>query len=454
MPHKLLPVMLLTLAAAASIARADATIDQILPFNPSEDSVRILSSVSGADGVKLTAKITPWRKSDVIWSGPIEAGQVLEHLHVEPWSPGSPNLYELAVTASLDGKPVDSKTVRFGFRKIESKGGHIYLNGHPIFLRGLAINPTGRTIPDDVGNSRQFAYDYVKYMKGQHLNLIRVNEPNQDWFDVCDELGMMLDQGFYGSPPSGMSREEEAKAKALTAVDEAEGKRLPPDFARSMAAYRAEFETYVRHPSIIIYILTNEMPYGKSREAAAVHDFLTRAFDVLSQWDHTRLYIGNAGYGAGHEGDINDVHRYWGWYYNSFLTYYNIRDPHLFGESEKNQPFTFSECVGNFTGPTGAYNYIEKKQLASAMGWTGQALDQAKAAQAYQRFVVRQATESFRRMREINPRISGIMPFTICFHNWRGIRSFAEMKPTAAAEQFGISYQPVLLSWEHWQPNV
>src|SRR4051812_45358550 len=116
MPHKLLPVMFLTLAAAASIAPAAVRIQHVLPFTPSEDSVHILTSVSGAIGVKLSAKITPWRKSDVIWSGPIEAGQIVEHLHVQPWSPGSPNLYELAVTATLDGKPVDSKAVRFGFR--------------------------------------------------------------------------------------------------------------------------------------------------------------------------------------------------------------------------------------------------------------------------------------------------------------------------------------------------
>jgi hypothetical protein len=266
---------------------------------------------------------------------------------------------------------------------------------------------------------------------------------------------MMVYQGFYGSPPSGMTRDEERSARALEAVDEAEGKRIPPDFSRSMRAYQDEFETYVKHPSIIIYVLSNEMPY-KGKDAPAVHDFLTRAFDHLSKWDQTRLYIGNAGYGEGHEGDLNDVHRYWGWYYNSFLTFLNLRDAKLFGDYEKGQPLTFSECIGNFTGPSRAYNYIEKKQLASALGWTGTAPanEQAGRAQAYQRFSVAQVTESFRRMRSINPRISGIMPFTITFRNWRGIKSFAEMQPTAAADQFGTSYQPVLLSWENWTPQV
>jgi hypothetical protein len=195
------------------------------------------------------------------------------------------------------------------------------------------------------------------------------------------------------------------------------------------------------------------MPY-KEQAGAEVHQFLTQAYDRLAQWDRTRLYIGNAGYGEGHEGDINDVHRYWGWYYNSFLTYLNLRDGKLFGDRAKNQPFTFSECVGCFTGPTGAWNYIERKQLAAGLGWTGHATDQPAEAQAYQGFMNKQAIEIFRRMRAVNARVSGLMPFTITFHNWRGIKSFDQMVPTAASKQFGVSYHDVLLSFEHWQPNV
>ena len=442
------------LCVLARVCAAAITIDKALPFTPTTDSVRIEVNASGdgAADAKLTGTITPWQKKEVVWQGPIKPGQTIDHLKVQPWSPGSPNLYELTVTATPKAGEAVSKTVRFGFRQVESRDGHVILNGHPIFLRGLAINPPGRTVPETTTADRKFAYDYIKYLKSQNLNLIRCSDASDLWFEVCDELGMMVYQGFYGSPPTGMSKEEEASARLETQA-EGEGKRLPKNFDRSVAAYKAEFETYVHHPSIVIYILSNEMPYrGKTGEE--VHQFLSRAYDVLSKWDRTRLYIGNAGYGEGHEGDINDVHRYWGWYYNSFATYYNVRDPKLFGDPEKNQPFTFSECVGNFTGPNGAYNLIERKQLAAAMTWVGYDLADSDEAQAYQAFMTKQATESFRRMRAVNPRISGLMPFTITFHNWRGVTSFDQMKPTAAAKQFGVSYQPVLLSFENWQPNV
>ena len=449
----------------ASPVRAAVTIDKVLPFTPAIDGVRILTTLKGDERkdttVELRALITPAGKKDEIWRGAfgraeIKAGstptfeKTLEKLPVDLWSPATPNLYELTVVITQNGKTVATKTARFGFRTVESLNGNIHLNGRPIFLRGLAINPPGRTVPDAVGESRQFAYDYVKYLRGQNVNIIRLEHDNQDWFDVCDELGMMVYQGFYGSPPTGLTREEEQK---LADQDEAEGKRLPKDFERSFNEYKDRFETYLRHPSVVIYVLSNEMPY-KREAGEQVHAFLSRMYDRLRQWDSTRLYIGNAGYGEGREGDINDVHRYWGWYYNTFLTYYNLRDSKLFGEENRRQPFTFSECVGNFTGPDGAYNCIERKQLAAALNWTGTGENQPELAQAYQAFMVREACESFRRMRAVNPRISGIMPFTITFHNWRGIKSFSQMKPTAAARQLGVSYQPVLLSWENWQPHL
>src|SRR5205807_1421547 len=196
--------------------------------------------------------------------------------------------------------------------------------------------------------------------------------------------------------------------------------------------------------SIVIYILANELPVSGAR-GKAFHDFLTSAYATLKQWDPRRLFIANAGYGEGREGDICDVHRYWGWYYNTFLTYYNLRDQNLFGDSVKEQPLTFTECVGSFTGSTGEFNSIVRKQLGAQLSWTGHSASQREDALNYQSFMVKQATESFRRLRPINSRLSGIMPFTILFYNWSGIQSFEQMMAKPAMDQMAISYQPVLL---------
>jgi hypothetical protein len=326
---------------------------------------------------------------------------------------------------------------------------------------------------------------------------------------------MMVYQGQYGSP-----------------LEATPGKSRPPNnFETSLAAYKNLFSTYASHPSVVVYVLSNELPVSGSR-GKAFHDFLTRACAELKTWDPTRLYIGNAGYGEGREGDICDVHRYWGWYYNTFLTFYNLRDPNLFttgpgsilrgraqsGDNEDDaprsrrnsdqserspspqlrsagkqpnvapsplggasvgiksdpaasvgfldqtpglakpstgpQPLTFSECVGNFTGPLGEYNIVLRKQLGAQLNWTGHAADQRQDALDYQSFAIDQIAETFRRLRPLNPHISGLMPFTILFYNWSGITNFAQMRAKPAADALARAYQPVLLSWENWTPQV
>ena len=442
--------MILVLAAARASA---AQIEKVLTF-PQAQSVRVVCTLSSEvplRDVQLSGRIVDASNRE-LWRGPLGAGspgpqqpstleRSIEGLKPQLWSPATPVLYELTVTASQQGRELAQKKVRFGFRSFTSENGQFHLNGKPIFLRGLAINPPGRTIPEKVGHSRAFAQDYVRFLKQHNLNIIRLEPASQVWFDVCDELGMMVFQGPYGAPPTGDPNDPPTKDSPAK------------NFDRSIEGYKQIFEEYLHHPSIVIYVMSNELPYTGSR-GEAWHDYLTRAHARLKEWYPEQLFIGNAGYGEGREGDINDVHRYWGWYYNTFLTYYNLRDPKLFGEVEKNQPLTFSECVGAFTGPLGSFNLIERKQLGAQLNWTGYSDRQVEDAQAYQAFIVKHATESFRRMRPINHRLSGIMPFTIAFHHWRGIESFQQMKPTAGMKQFGVSYQPVLLSWEMWTPQV
>lgn len=464
-----------TLAAllAHAGAAAEVKIDKLLPF-ATDRGVRVQAHVTGEAGVELSGKIVPAGGGAVLWEGAIGAADAkglveknVDGLQPKLWSPGSPTLYKLTVTAKRTGREVATQTVRFGFRSVAARDGHVWLNGHPIFLCGIAINPPERDIPEALGYDPKFVHDYVAYLRSQHVNIIRMtftlkDDPRQQvWFDACDELGMMVDQGNYASPPTG----EPGKKGSGPAVDPEEqpdafagkgsSKRTTPqNFDASIAEYEKVFETYARHPSIIIYILANELP-GPVGSNAAWHEYLTKAYDRLHAWDPSRIFIGNAGYGLGREGDINDVHRYWGWYYNSFLTYYNLRDTvGLFGESTDKQPFTFSECVGSFTSPLGSFNAIYRKQLAAQLGWTGHSPDQKADSLAYQSFMVKHALESFRTMREQNHRISGLMPFTILFYNWEGIHSFADMKAKPAMEQMGVSYQPVLLSWENWTPNV
>ncbi len=211
------------------------------------------------------------------------------------------------------------------------------------------------------------------------------------------------------------------------------------------------------HPSLMVYAMTNETPFVGTR-ALEWEKFLAYAFGELKKWDETRVYIANAGYGYGKTGDICDIHRYWGWYYSSPYTFLNIRDNSKIVPFPKTgQPITFTECVGNYTGPDGRYNQTPAhKNPSSQLAWTGHERQdlQAQLADVHQSFTFKQATESFRQLRSINPELSGVFPFTILFYNWDTIEKFADMKPKPVTDQVKISYQPVLLSWECWTTNV
>lgn len=381
--------------------------------------------------------------TQMLWEGRMEQVALgeghrfsVKNLSPELWSPTSPRLYELTCTLSDKRKVIERATFRIGFRDFETKDGKLYLNGKPIFLRGIAINPPGRGIPKEVETSRSFAEDYVRFMKSINVNIIRIPD-DQTWYDVCDELGMMVFGGNYSGSVAG--------------------EHPPANYDKGVKWYKnVKFAPIMHHPSLVIYAMTNEVPYT-GEIAQKWINFLSYAHKELRKWDDTRLYIGNAGYGYGQSGDICDLHRYWGWYYASPFTFLNVRDYERITFPNKVQPLTFTECVGNYTGPDGRYNLTPNhKNPVSQMNWTGHAPAslQAQLADEHQCFTFKQATELLRRLRRINTESSGVFPFTIMFRNWHTVKTFGDMDPKPVTNQARISYQPVLLSWEHWQPHA
>lgn len=359
-----------------------------------------------------------------------------ENLLPALWTPTQPRLYYLSITVTDLGKTLQKSTFRVGFRDFETKNGQIFLNGHPLFLRGIAINPPGRGIPEALETSRTFAEEYVRFMKSIHVNIIRIPD-DQTWYDVCDEMGMLVFGGNYSA-----------------AVD---GQSPPKDYDKAVKWYCNEkFGPIMHHPSLVMYALTNEVPFNGEIAKKWVQ-FLDYAFAKLKIWDPSRLYIGNAGYGLGKSGDICDLHRYWGWYYASPFTFLHIRDYDQITFPDKIQPLTFTECVGNYTGPDGRYNLTpDHKNPVSQQNWTGHAPQdqQAQLADEHQCFSFKQATELMRRLRRINPESSGVFPFTILFRNWHTISTFTDMVAKPVAWQAKLSYSPVLLSWENWQTQA
>jgi beta-galactosidase len=421
------------------------------------NSVRVDLTVPKAGelrGATARGKIYSLADESLLWSGDIGSMTVdaqgnahlegkVSNLKAKRWSPQSPSLYRLEVEANAT---THLKTVaRIGFRSVSAKNGQILLNGRPIFLKGNAINPPDRNIPDSLDENPVFIKAYVRYLKSVGVNIIRLTRHSQPWFDVCDELGMMLFQGNYGTPKG-------AKPTAAPSIPLAESIQWYKDDVLGPLA---------NHPSVVVYVLSNEQADKEigylSTGADQVGAFLKTAYDSLHVWDASRVYITNAGYGFGRSGDICDLHRYWGWYYNSFLSFYTMRFPSTCWRTSVAQPMTMTENTGNYTGVDGRFNLVSNtKQPDSQLNWTGHAPDSEQSARAlaYQAWMGGQAIEIFRRSREQNPNLAGLTPFTILFSNWHGITRFEDMKPKPLGAQYKTSYSPVLLSWENWKPQV
>ena len=443
-------------ASSGTAGPASTAEMQVLAFSDTA-SVRFEATVPGGAslvGAPVRGTIQSVADGSVLWSGSLgslvaakdgRATVVHEVTGISPrhWSPSSPSLYRATFHVAHQGT-VAADTIRFGFRKVESRNGRILLNGRPIFLRGNAINPPGRNLPDSLSESPRFAAEYMRYLKSLNVNIIRLTYPSEIWFDAADEQGMMIFQGHYGTPRG---------AKSTSA---------PTDPEWTLQWYRdSVIAPQANHPSVVIYALTNEQAAAEigylSRGHEEVAAFLQRAYEELSAWDDTRLYIGNAGYGFGRAGEICDLHRYWGWYYNSFLSFYEMRDPRICWRTDKVQPMTMTENTGNYTGPDGRYNLVSNtKQPDSQLNWTGHAPDDEQPARAlsYQAWMAGQAIEIYRRLRQENPNLAGLSPFTIAFSNWHGATGVRDLGAKPVTDQYRRSYQPVLLSWESWTPNV
>lgn len=185
--------------------------------------VRITAQPSGSGG-QVDAVITVDRASDdeltveleadgsnargVIPAGERHVTVSLALDSVDRWWPagyGEQPLYEVFVSLLGDGRTLDAISRRVGFRTInwnttpDDRGTPFQLevNGLPVLVKGV------NWIPDDAFPSRvdRARYDQrLSQARGANINLIRVwgggIYESEDFYDVCDELGLLTWQDF------------------------------------------------------------------------------------------------------------------------------------------------------------------------------------------------------------------------------------------------------------------
>lgn len=109
------------------------------------------------------------------------------------WSAEHPNLYTLVFSLKdKQGKIVEARSSKIGFRKIEFKDGELFVNGESTLIYGVNRHDhspkTGKVV------SEELMLKDILLMKKFNINAVRTSHyPNDErWYELCDEYGIYL----------------------------------------------------------------------------------------------------------------------------------------------------------------------------------------------------------------------------------------------------------------------
>ncbi len=110
-----------------------------------------------------------------------------------PWDLRNPNLYRLVAELAADGGLVDRFSTRFGMREFTVENGRFLLNGEPVFLQGVLLQPD-YPITSIVPPAREMMVREITLAKEAGFNLIRahIRPTPPGYLDLTDEMGMLV----------------------------------------------------------------------------------------------------------------------------------------------------------------------------------------------------------------------------------------------------------------------
>jgi hypothetical protein len=252
-------------------------------------ALKITPDVDGG-GVRVevtsgaTAKIDVLDGEQSIASG--KSGELIKIEGAKLWSPDSPHLYNLHITAGDD-----EVASYFGMRKIEvspdeSGVPRIKLNGKEIMQvgpldqgwwpDGLYTAPTDEALKYDLDVTKKLGFNMVR----KHVKV----EP-QRWYYWADKTGFLVWQDM----PNAMAKTPGDWQK---------------QFEREMQAL---IKQHHNSPSIIMWVPLNE---GWGQDGSYGKDGTVRLANWVKQLDPTRLVNNASGWTDSGAGDVHDIHNY------------------------------------------------------------------------------------------------------------------------------------------------
>jgi Glycosyl hydrolases family 2/Glycosyl hydrolase 2 galactose-binding domain-like/Glycosyl hydrolases family 2, TIM barrel domain len=303
-------------------------------LNGLDFDVTVLNATAGKKDVSVSYTIASSADGTVLHAAKHAAarsvGSVAEVLHLTTpdlnpklWSPHEPHLYVLEVTLTSGDAVLDTHKTTFGFRTFTTDKGRLMLNGRPFWLRGANHFPNTLR-PNDA----ELAKHFMQLAKAGNVVATRSHTVpyTRRWLEAADEVGMAV--SYEGTWPWLMLKGDLPSKELLS-------------------AWKSEFLSLIRkyrnHPSLILWTVNNEMKFEVLERKDP--NLLREKWEVLSDMvrsmrtaDPTRPIVCDSSYcrqeiGAAYEnlvrpsafddGDIDDAHRYYGWYDPSFFHFFH-----------------------------------------------------------------------------------------------------------------------------------
>lgn len=210
------------------------------------------------------------------------------------WTPESPWLYHLEITASSGSGKIDTVRSYLGMRKvglIKDQDGFLRLglNDEVLFHLGpldqgwwpdgLYTAPTDAALRYDIEVTKQLGFNMCR----KHVKV----EPAR-WYYWCDRLGLMVWQDM----PNG---DRHIKP------DEPDIERTPESADNFKREWKAIVDANYNHPSIVVWV-----PFNEGWGQFQTNEILA----WTKEYDPTRLVDGPSGWTDRQSGDLHDMHRY------------------------------------------------------------------------------------------------------------------------------------------------
>ncbi len=213
------------------------------------------------------------------------------------WSPDNPKLYDVSIV--MDGDTICDK---IGFRKIETRGKQILLNGKPVFLRGISIHEE-KAFGGGRANGKEDAQLLLSWAKDLGCNFVRLaHYPHNEWMvREAERMGIMV--------------WSEIPCYWTVAWDN------PATLENARRQLRDMIERDINRANVIIWSIANETPHSNARDI-----FLTKQAQYAHQLDSTRLismamevtgasnYVNRLNDNMNKYVDVVSFNQYVGWY--------------------------------------------------------------------------------------------------------------------------------------------